>query len=353
MREAVQLLTSHKAKGLEWQTVIVPFVFRAIETKTASYPRLVHGEGGREMVFRDKADYDAQAKVFVNERDRQQLQRLLYVTCTRARHTLVLVDDEVLFDGQMQRGGWSSPSCSASSAGVNRVTWGALPEELAAAPQGKAKPAVESPSSRNRRRFQNATRPGPSSTPRPFREGRRLTPWRSILPRKANPRRSLNGRRIRPAGENPGILYGTWWHQFVQTVPWEKPRAEWSAVSRRPSPARPSRSGAEREWKLFCASPLAEWLAVPGRIIHREIPFLWLEEAGACLEGVIDLAVSTPGEPAWHVIDWKTNRSSEIDWVEVYRGQMEAYARALGKMLSAEVKASLYLTATGVWIPVV
>jgi len=91
-----------------------------------------------------------------------------------------------------------------------------------------------------------------------------------------------------------------------------------------------------------------------GRLIQVELPFLWRETGqtgeGACLEGVMDLAVYTESESAWRVIDWKTNRLGPMGsggLVEIYRGQICAYARALREMLSAEVRGSLYLTQTG------
>ena len=98
---------------------------------------------------------------------------------------------------------------------------------------------------------------------------------------------------------------------------------------------------------------MAAWLAEPGRVIHREFPFLWLEGKD-CFEGVMDLAAYAPDESAWQVIDWKTNRlgpGGSAALLEMYRAQIEAYARAIGKMLSIEVKGSLYLTATGEWLP--
>jgi ATP-dependent exoDNAse (exonuclease V) beta subunit len=158
------------------------------------------------------------------------------------------------------------------------------------------------------------------------------------------------------AVSGPGVLYGTWWHEFVQTIPWRRPEAVWQrkfveAQARSPQPER-----AAREWELFRRSTLAKWLAEPGRLIQVEVPFLWRETGeGACLEGVMDLAVYTESESVWRVIDWKTNRlgpSGAGGLVEVYRGQIEAYMRALREMLSAEVRGSLYLTQTGEWVEV-
>jgi ATP-dependent exoDNAse (exonuclease V) beta subunit len=158
-----------------------------------------------------------------------------------------------------------------------------------------------------------------------------------------------------PAADSPGILYGTWWHEFVQTIPWQKPMPAWQkkfleAQARSPQPER-----AAREWELFRRSKLAKWLAEPGRLIQVELPFLAPLKAETCLEGVMDLAVYFDSEKTWQVIDWKTNRvanGGSSGLVEIYRGQIEAYVRALEQMLSAEVRGSLYLTQTGEWLPV-
>jgi ATP-dependent exoDNAse (exonuclease V) beta subunit len=158
------------------------------------------------------------------------------------------------------------------------------------------------------------------------------------------------------AAGGPGILYGTWWHEFVQTIPWRQPIAAWQrkfieAQARSPQPER-----AAQEWDLFRKSKLAKWLAEPGRLIQVELPFLWRETGKeTCFEGVMDLAVYTESESAWRVIDWKTNRlgpAGSDGLVEVYRGQINAYVRALREMLSAEVRGSLYLTQTGEWVEV-
>jgi len=184
---------------------------------------------------------------------------------------------------------------------------------------------------------------------------RRITPHALAIPaaEESEPERRMDRAGESPRGVvQPGILYGTWWHEFVQSVAWEKPRETWQERFISAVESSPQRERSVREWGLFCQSELAAWLAEPGRAIHREIPFLWREVEGICLEGVIDLAVYTPGDGSWEVIDWKTNRpgrggSGEL--VETYRGQVEAYVRALGRLLATEVKGSLYFTATGEW----
>lgn len=355
IRNAIQLLTSHKSKGLEWDAVILPGIFRTIESKAIPYPRLVQLEGGQEIICRDKGDFASQALAFTSTRDRQQLQRLLYVMCTRAKRTLLLVDDETLFSGQKRRSGWSAGELLGLTSAPNGNMWKALPEELSWLDPSATK---ESPST-----------PAPVVLPilsqqslqqaltRASAFHRRITPHALAIhrPAEAEPERQMEQEEGQPisTAENPGILYGTWWHEFVETIPWQKPVAEWQkkfleAQSRSPQPERSS-----REWELFRRSALAEWLAQPGRLIQIEMPFLWLDADQKCIEGIMDLAVYTGTE--WRVIDWKTNHvGSERGngLVEVYRGQIRAYVQALREMLSAEVTGSLYLTQTGEWIDV-
>lgn len=361
IRDAIQLLTSHKAKGLEWQAVIVPYVFRVIESKAQPYPRVISGEAGREIVCRDKADFASQARDFVTERDRQQLQRLLYVMSTRAKRSLVLVDDEALFAGQTRRAGWSSGELLGFFEDENRSAWSALPESISLPEEfPRDDPAsIESATEvvllpeLSQEDIQHAiARTGDFP--------RRITPHALAIHARdeAEPEKQVDQEddSLPRAADGPGILYGTWWHEFVQTIPWRQPESAWqekfiAAQARSPQPER-----AAREWELFRRSALARWLAEPGRLIQAEIPFLWREPGEeTCLEGVIDLAVYTKSESAWRVIDWKTNRigpAGSNSLVEIYRSQIDAYTRALREMLSAEVRGSLYLTQTGEWVPV-
>jgi len=360
IRDAIQLLTSHKAKGLEWQAVIVPYVFRTIESKSTPYPRVISGEAGREMVCRDKADFAAHARDFVNKRERQQLQRLLYVMSTRAKRTLVLVDDETLFSGQIRRAGWSAGDLLGFFGSGNRETWVALPETLS--PRENAVPHPSAPVEAEAILLPGLSRDDLRlAIQRAGDFPRRVTPHALAVHARddAEPEVQFEQEDDSPtrAPDNPGILYGTWWHEFVQTIPWQKPASTWQkkfveAHARCPQPER-----AEREWELLRHSTLAQWLSEPGWLIQVEMPFLGRKSGdGQCLEGVMDLAVYCEAESSWRVIDWKTNRigpSGGNGLVEMYRGQIAAYVRALSEMLSTEVRGSLYLTQTGEWVEVV
>ena len=348
--EAVQLMTSHKSKGLEWQTVIVPFLSRAIETKNSSYPKLIQGPGEKERIFRDKGHYDFAARPFVIERERQQYQRLLYVACTRARETLLLVDDEDLFLGQLRRGGPSSVELLGFHEGPNRDVFHALPSEVIGIP-----PPLELFSLK-----QMAPAPKPvafhfnldhvRANARDFPH--RITPHalatRSSDTDEAEARQEREDETI---ANNPGLLYGTWWHEFVQSIPWSDRRERWSTCFESALELSPDPERSRREWELFLASELAAWLATPGLLIRPEIPFLWPRQPETWIEGIIDLAVFMPTLDTWRVIDWKTNRATD-GIVDIYRGQIQAYDQALAGMLGRPAQGSLYLTATGQWLPV-
>ncbi|MDR0693252.1 MAG: UvrD-helicase domain-containing protein [Puniceicoccales bacterium] len=76
---AVQFVTFHKSKGLEWPVVILPFMYRKRQLKSDREIKSLP----REQHFME---------LYANEC------RLLYVACTRAKNKLLLLDDSEIFD---------------------------------------------------------------------------------------------------------------------------------------------------------------------------------------------------------------------------------------------------------------
>src|SRR4030095_10135167 len=96
--DAVQLITAHKAKGSEWDMVIVPFLAREARLGgNIRYPLVIAGEQPFIAFDRsDRADLEEEMKKV----QRQEMERLLYVALTRARHTLALAFDVDFFRGK-------------------------------------------------------------------------------------------------------------------------------------------------------------------------------------------------------------------------------------------------------------
>src|SRR6266571_176765 len=104
---AIQLITSHKAKGSEWQTVIVPFLARELRLPSPRYPDFVKSPADGELIIAfAKQDKSKDLKDAIERAQHQELERLLYVATTRARHVLVIVLDQEIFsnsEGKLPR----------------------------------------------------------------------------------------------------------------------------------------------------------------------------------------------------------------------------------------------------------
>jgi exodeoxyribonuclease V beta subunit len=86
--DLVQVITVHKAKGLEYPVVYLPFAcsFRGAERSKDGFVTVTNEEGQRDISFRITPDtLDA-----ANHQRQQEDLRLLYVALTRARHALWL-----------------------------------------------------------------------------------------------------------------------------------------------------------------------------------------------------------------------------------------------------------------------
>jgi len=92
-RNLVQIVTVHRAKGLQYGIVFCPFLFDGQPAKGPIGPmRLWHDEAGRQVADWRHAPEDAKAikERLDDERDAETL-RLIYVALTRAVHRCVLV----------------------------------------------------------------------------------------------------------------------------------------------------------------------------------------------------------------------------------------------------------------------
>jgi ATP-dependent exoDNAse (exonuclease V) beta subunit len=356
-RDAIQLITAHKAKGSEWQAVIVPFLTREIHDAYPGYPyaiRNVNASGAK--IILDPTDFD-ECKEELRQVYRQEMERLLYVALTRAKHTLVLAFDRQFFlnsRGQFHRSSQIS-LLRAKDRDCNCEVVAALSNQARECPETRERQR-SAPLEHISEQFgtrelgwiddarRHATRFVHTIAPSKFAQEQEIQPettadaWIEIEPELRPPR-----------VENPATRYGIWWHDFAQRIPWHSQRDAWQAAFEANLPDSPEPARSKREWKLLTkyASEHPGFFAAN---IFPEMPFFWRMDEQKCLEGLIDIALFEPNENKWFVLDWKTNRveRDELENLRVeYRPQIAAYWKVVMEMTKRSVSAGIYSTATG------
>jgi ATP-dependent exoDNAse (exonuclease V) beta subunit len=356
-RDAIQLITAHKAKGSEWQAVIVPFLTREIRDARPPYPYAIRNVNapGTTIIF-DPTDFD-ESKEELKQIDRQEMERLLYVALTRAKHTVVLAFDRQFFlnsRGQFHRNsqisllraGGSECNCEAVAAlssearecTKTRDKQRAAPLEHISEQFGAHELGWIDDARCQAARFVHTINPSKFAQEQQVELEATEDAWIEVDPELRPPRLG-----------NPATRYGIWWHEFAQEIPWHSQRDEWQAafeanLSDSPEPAR-----SKREWKLL-TKYASEHPSLFAGNIFAEMPFFLRLDEQKCLEGLIDVALFQLDEKKWFVLDWKTNRveRNELEKLRVgYRPQLAAYWKAVTEMTKQPVSAGIYSTATG------
>lgn len=367
--DAINLVTSHSAKGLEWPVAIPLGWWRRIGRKQNSGLSVIEEPGGEPTVYFDaKSLPGAMAVARENERLRE-LGRLLYVTLTRARFHLVL-----------PRGGGFERLTRRTPGRSFAELWGNCEgaADIASLPEtGAGEWAKEPPSLGGESPVQGATvlRP-PAWEPakrRLARDPARLVPHRLAqtidrvrdrLERTAGSVLDTESRLSPPiALAHPGavdpLVYGVWWHETMEHLPWS---AEENVIDAHLAIAveRADQGGfgerAREELAKLRDGPVWHEVRQPAIRVRTELPvFLPAADGSGWIDGVVDFVVEKPDGSVW-VVDWKTNRRrpGESDDTllarlrEEYAPQLNAYREILGPVFSGRsVAAWLVATATG------
>jgi ATP-dependent exoDNAse (exonuclease V) beta subunit len=247
--DAIQVITGHKAKGSEWPVVVLPFFARSVRSVKPRYPVMYRHDGKTRVAF-SKGEMSDEAQAALARRSRQEAERLLYVAMTRAKHTLVIVDDRELF--ATKKGLPESAQAhllQAGAGGVNAATLDAL-----------SNAATGCTETMRQRKDADSLRASADATPLPTVDERVLASAReratqfvkrnpSALAHSvpADPTKAPDPEALAMAADPVPLRYGIWWHGLMQHLDWQNP-ANWQtqfeeAVLQTPDPQR-----AQNEW---------------------------------------------------------------------------------------------------------
>jgi ATP-dependent exoDNAse (exonuclease V) beta subunit len=362
---AIQLITSQKAKGLEWDAVIVPFFSRRIHTSDEDFPRIIAAPGNQQAIVTfSKGGIPAEKKDALKKAQVQEMERLLYVALTRARHTLVLAADHDLFAKKNR----AAPEASLTT--WFRIDHGQPNEPYVLGLSAKPAGCTETRDHQLRLAHLDGERQQIADLPKPSlasARGHAAEFFRKNNPSSftpAGPAIEGTGADVWKEAESEfrarilpsaATRYGIWWHEFVQQIPWNADPSVWDEAFETARPNSPKKELSIREWQklrrhISKVTDFEPAFANTAPIVHAEMPFFWRIDERRCLEGIVDLALFDLAEKKWFILDWKTNEITpdKINKLRShYRPQIAAYWKAVAEMTKMEVTAVIYSTAAG------
>ena len=349
---AIQLITSQKAKGSEWQVVIVPFLARDLRVPPPRYPDLVKSpETGDLLIALSAAEKSTELKKALELAYEQEIERLLYVATTRARHTLVLVLDQEIFsntEGKLPRGAQlrrlvrNADSYAGEFDAHSRTIEEVEISEgvVAATPVGAAviEPLAPNELKRARKRATEIVR--------------------KFIPSALEAEIDVDEFRAHSRLDNLATLYGRWWHRFLQGMDWRGGIDSAQKLFEEQLSICPNPKSAMKDWKamrtnLFGDARIMPYLKKDETRFHRELPFSWKINERTVLEGFIDVLLIDDNAGRCLLVDWKTNRigkGEEADLRKRYQPQIAAYWKAVREITTLEVEAGIFATATGAFV---
>lgn len=347
--DAINLMTCHSAKGLEWRTVLAPGLWRKISFDTEKGLHVLSDAAGDPQVYLKAGYVPEEAKQSRERERRRELVRLLYVTLTRARQTLLLPWAETLM---------AVPDQSLGA------LWGHDLNTVPVAENRTEQVTVNDP------RVSGSVHAGPPallSAAGERAEGRGWGGYRRVLPHQLA--HAVDVPRWMSCEENPAadtgigaatdpIAYGLWWHEAMEFMPWtaDADTLETYGISRlREAAVIGAEARAESEWRQFLSSK--GWTELSGSRWQRRAELAVLAPlgpAGEWIDGVMDLVLYDGVLKEVWVVDWKTNRRAIEEGssafmsrlVAEYAPQLRAYGTSLQRVFpGCRVRAFVFSTA--------
>ncbi|MGD0999900.1 MAG: UvrD-helicase domain-containing protein [Candidatus Brocadiia bacterium] len=362
----VQVMTFHKAKGLEFPVVILAHLANEGESRENVLLDRARGRLHLNLNHRKTRGWDA---AMADEADRAEYERrrMFYVALTRARDLLVI------------------PAFWSRSPQAGFLKY--LGERYA--PSAGQKPAVEFVATdsfdldkRSRDTLRLKPTPAPELPPEAVELAQHHEKWKETV--QAEAEQLSAGRKIQTASgsilrnadfgmriddsdsragqsltaqlEGRAAKLGSLVHQLMETVDFRAPgdlgplaEAEARGLGLTPADAREAVGLVKRA----LAHPLIAGRAVKAEQLYREVPFAYME-GDTLYEGYADLVFIENGNAV--IVDYKTDSVSEQEAAEHakrYFPQAEIYMRAISAALGRAVKEFHFLfIRPGVAVPV-
>ncbi len=352
--DAVQLMTIHKSKGLQFPVVFIADCDRRVQERsellwndpelgvTVRLPSREPGDTSMNVI-------ESHAREEERRRSDAELKRLLYVAATRAERKLYCTASI-----RRSERGSSLFSLLRNAMGLD-VTTGVFREEFPAHTDLRAIPpmteeelrSVALPQGARRGRTDAATLLQNATVS--LRPGRRVFFSPTVL-------NGLWNTEVTAGGDDPvyAAALGTLTHRLLElrlggegpevVREWTPLRPDVSAILQDVESLDMRRSMCQESWEMaagFLGSELYRDMvrATDSTRIHRELPFLLKHGSPPrFFHGTMDMVVERAGEV--HVIDFKTNRHKNPD---EYLPQMAVYRTAAQHLFGPEVSVSVHL----------
>jgi ATP-dependent exoDNAse (exonuclease V) beta subunit len=371
--DAVQLMTFHKGKGLEWPMVILPTLdsggdralaaFNSVRAYTAvpiDPARLLEGRGLHFWPWpygKHKKDVHLDAAEGAPESERARVEqqaedvRLLYVAMTRARDYLVLAHRSgkpAAFLDRLENGTGNGSVVELPARDGEALRAGGVVHRAAIL---DLRPPDDAGMGRPER--EPLYGPLPASGPAAHRPAH-IQPSHAGEPSGSVPPWTLHraGERLPMAGSPDMATVGSMVHAFLAADrvewPWDRRRQLADAVLTRWQIA-----ALQPEGLVTASDRLAAFIRERYVVeeAHREWP-VFLTRDGQSMRGWLDLVLRT--ERGWVIVDHKTFPGAEKDWVSHaarYVPQLQLYAEAVTRATHEPVvEAVMHMPVVGTFL---
>jgi len=338
---ALAVMTIHKAKGLEFDTVVVPSLERLV--RPADQPMLlwedVHVDDKEYLLMapirrRDQIDDSLYRLLYQREqqREQQEFRRLLYVAVTRAKHRLVLIGQVASVQGEIK------PPSEHSFLGM---LWDHLPD-CTVQTTGLSQPGSVSVT-RNLMRLSETPKPPPLLD----------VPWGGNYP----PAWCLS-----KSSAAVGIVMHQLLAQWVGLtseqvlIHWQQLRMSVTVqLAEHGVPASeqvPAYDYLDQCVRRIIENQQGRWLLQQHQMDCQEYPLYWLDKHGDVNKVILDRTFIDENAVRW-IIDYKTAEPTETStehWlaqqVSQHQQQLQRYYTAWQRFDAAsEIRCALYFTA--------